>query len=240
MEFDHSLWGQVVPDGSRFCHWGGKRLSKRVAKQLGTCENDCVLDVCCGEGGTIDFLQQAKNIVGIDISVEAILRAQTSGSNENAVFVVADAQHLPFPSHTFDKALAQDADAWMHPDKIGLMREIARVIKPGGKFVWQSYTTRKKLCPQITDLLEQVGYSCYDMPEESKIPIMFKEGGFTIESIRSLHSVYTADNMRMLRRARTLCTKSAENLLQLLELEQGLFRKNLWTGTLITARRGSG
>lgn len=236
MNFDHSLWGLVVPDGSRFCHWGGKRLSKKLAERLDVSVEDSVLDLCCGEGGITDFLHGTGKIVGIDISEEAILQARASSVNSKAAFIAGDARKLPFPAQAFDKVIAQDADVWMHPDKAGLMREIARVTKPGGTFLWQSYVTREKtISSKTARLLEQVGYTVHDMPEKSQIARMFLENGFAISSVESLHSIYARDNEHMLYRAQSI--QAPHQLTELLEWERELFRKNLWTGVLVEGTR---
>ena len=240
MGFDHSLWGLVVPDGSRFCHWGGKSLSKKLAARLKLQKTDLILDLCCGEGGLTDYLPDAGLVVGIDISQEAVSRAQLSAKHPNVHFTQADARKLPFGANTFNKVLAQDADVWMQADKHALMREVARVMKPSGVFLWQSYMTREQhLSSKTVDLLQRLGYSSHNMPRESEIPDMFTKNGFTVKNIESLHCTYAADNIRMLSRARKLNKESYENLLQLLEWERSLFEDDVWTGILVSAKRRS-
>ena len=245
LHFDHSLWGEIVPDGSRFCHWGGKALSEDLGKRLNLSSTDRVLDQCCGEGGLTDYLGSAKSVIGIDISAEAISQARLSVQHRNIEFVIADARQLPFPDSSFTKVVSQDADVWMNADKVALMREIARVMMPGGMFLWQSYVTNEQCQEKTKRLLSLVGYSACDMPQQKNIGHMFKESGFEVNTIESFHDIYVEDNLRMLVKGRSLqssasACESVEYLVQLLEWERRLFERRLWSGVLVTAYKCSG
>lgn len=92
------------------------------------------LDVGCGEGaGTRHLARLGANMVGADISPTFIRYAVEEETREplGIRYQQADAANLPFPDASFDFASAfmslMDVD-----DLPGVIREIARVLTPGG------------------------------------------------------------------------------------------------------------
>lgn len=88
-----------------------------------------ILDNGCGIGPTIDGLA-GKNVIGIDISTEAI---RLAGKRTNRV-LVADSQQIPFAEGTFDVVIARGV---LHhlPDYEKGVSEIARVLQSDGEVV---------------------------------------------------------------------------------------------------------
>jgi len=96
-----------------------------------------LLDVGCGPGTiTIDLarLLAPGAVVGID-SVSGPLdaaRAEAAAAGVgNVAFQVADAMTLPFGDDSFDVVHAHQVLQHV-PDPVGLLREMARVCRPGG------------------------------------------------------------------------------------------------------------
>lgn len=242
MSFDHALFGCVVEDGSRFCHWGGRRLSQIVARVARISPHDRVLDLCCGEGGLADYLGHAQAVLGVDISPSAIHAAQKSAHHPNTRFVIADACTLPVRGGSFSRILSQDADVWMQEDKHTPMAEVARVASVDSLCVWQNYVRAPgSMTSRERDALLAVGYDVCHMPEVGQMISLFEEHGFRVERTRSLHAVYEHDTKCMLARARRLQERnpraSIAHLVALFELEMELFAQGLWTGTLIVASK---
>lgn len=103
-----------------------------------------VLDVCCGTGDmTFALLKQTKKsgaqIVGADFShamlhrarMKSDLRTQPTG-NRRPAWIEADALVLPFPDQYFDLVTSAFGFRNLADYDAGL-REIARVLKPGGE-----------------------------------------------------------------------------------------------------------
>lgn len=59
----------------------------------------------------------------------------------NAAFHVMDALSMPFPDNTFDLVWACESGEHM-PDKMQYVREMVRVLKPGGKLVIATWCQR--------------------------------------------------------------------------------------------------
>lgn len=101
----------------------------------------CVLDLCCGTGDMAFALHrlsgrnQAK-ILGADFSHAMLLRAttkSTGAANGSAPsWIEADALSLPFPDQNFDLLTSAFGFRNLADYDAGL-REIVRVLKPGGE-----------------------------------------------------------------------------------------------------------
>jgi SAM-dependent methyltransferase len=97
-----------------------------------------VLEVGCGRGGFAIWLSKKLpqfRIVGLDFSLAAIEIARESATpQESSVeFVQGDAEALPFEDAMFDLVISCECMEHVpHPPQMA--REMARVLKPGGRF----------------------------------------------------------------------------------------------------------
>lgn len=96
-----------------------------------------VLDVGCGNGWATRLMaQQAPlgRVVGIDISDEMVeLARESSAEFPNVVFREASAEKLPFAEGEFTHAFSMES-LYYYADVLRALKEIPRVLKPGGKF----------------------------------------------------------------------------------------------------------
>lgn len=105
-----------------------ERLTQRVA------DIERVLDVGCGEGGSIDFFRRIlpnATWTGVDIedSSEARKRRRTDGA-----FCAFDGIHLPFADSSFDLLFCRQVfEHVRHPEP--LLGEMHRVLQKGGHLV---------------------------------------------------------------------------------------------------------
>lgn len=100
-----------------------------------------VLDIGCGAGGVDVLLAEtygAAYVTGIDVEDTVLAhardRAARAGLSERLGFAKVAPGPLPFPPASFDIVFSKDAIVHI-PDKDVLMREVFRVLKPGGWFV---------------------------------------------------------------------------------------------------------
>ena len=93
---------------------------------------DRVLQVDCGPGVLAARLaEQGAQVVGTDLSAEAVRRAQARGVNASQVNL--DRQPLPFADASFDLVFCQLALLWMPLEPT--LAEVRRVLQPGGVLV---------------------------------------------------------------------------------------------------------
>jgi len=91
-----------------------------------------ILDLGCGTGGSFSLLRNWGAVVGLDNSQIALGFARKRGMN---ALVLGDAQSLPFGENRFDLVAVLDVLEHLDDDCQAL-REIWRVLKPGGAVVF--------------------------------------------------------------------------------------------------------
>lgn len=100
-----------------------------------------ILDVGCGGGRTIAKLAEAApegKVCGIDYSAESVATSRRENAGAIAEGRVeiqkASVSKLPFPDGRFDLVTAIESQYYW-PDPVGDMKEIRRVVKPGGRVI---------------------------------------------------------------------------------------------------------
>jgi SAM-dependent methyltransferase len=98
-----------------------------------------VLDYGCGDGSfSGELTRRGAKVCGVDISSELVTKARRANplrADGYPQFLVADAHHTPFPDGTFDFVVGNGAIHHLDVDKA--FAEVARVLRPGGKAVFQ-------------------------------------------------------------------------------------------------------
>jgi SAM-dependent methyltransferase len=102
-----------------------------------------VLEVGCGQGVVLNHLaRQHADAFGVDLSFASIARAR-AGAIELGHRVrvsLSDAERLPFPNDSFDAVVSFGV---LHhtPDTATAVREVRRVLRPGGLAIVMLYRT---------------------------------------------------------------------------------------------------
>jgi len=118
-------------------HWwylGMKKIATSLlSPQIKNKNNLEILDAGCGTGGMILCLQQFGKVQGIDLSKEALNYCRKRGLKN---IFQASVEKIPFPDKTFDLITSFDVlyHQWVKDDLVAI-REIYRVLKPGGYFL---------------------------------------------------------------------------------------------------------
>lgn len=101
-----------------------------------------MLDIGCGTGNQVVANRTAvphARWVGVDRSLGMLRQAQPKAPD--LTWIQADSAALPLPAQRFDFVTCQYAFHHML-DKAGMLREVLRVLRPGGRFVLSN------ICPQ--------------------------------------------------------------------------------------------
>lgn len=133
----------TTEDFSRFdeFHIGGSRFTDDLIAMSGVGRGQRLLDVGSGIGGPARHFAQAAgcSVHGIDLTPEFVeVAGKLSGlvgMGDATTFSVADALNLPFEEAEFDAVVTQHVQMNI-VDKERFYREIARVLRPGGSFVF--------------------------------------------------------------------------------------------------------
>ena len=125
-------------------------------KQLGLARNDSVLEVGIGTGLNLPLYPPTCRLTGIDLSQEmldkAVERVQTL-TRTNVTLKVMDATALDFADNEFDKALATYTISAV-PDPVAVLREMRRVVKPGGVLViLNHFRSEGRIAGRLEDLV---------------------------------------------------------------------------------------
>ena len=94
-----------------------------------------MLDCGCGSGGYVRLLRKKLGINAIGIEYLEAKVAQAKAEPDVAPYVAqGNIEHLPFGDAEFDAVLLNEVLEHV-PDEVRALREIFRVLKPGGKLI---------------------------------------------------------------------------------------------------------
>ncbi len=94
-----------------------------------------VLDVGCGDGRHIaEAAHRGVYAVGLDFDAGELAKARARIGRLRVDLVVGDAARLPFRDGAFDAVICTETLEHL-PDDAGAMREIARLLTPGGRLL---------------------------------------------------------------------------------------------------------
>jgi ubiquinone/menaquinone biosynthesis C-methylase UbiE len=105
-----------------------------------------VLEVSCGHGGGASYLvrtQHPASYTGLDLNPDGIAFCKKRHHLAGLDFVEGNALDLPFPDGSFDVVLNVEA-SHLYPDVPRFLAEAARVLAPGGHFLYADFRRRRE------------------------------------------------------------------------------------------------
>ncbi|MFD7081576.1 class I SAM-dependent methyltransferase [Streptomyces sp. NPDC059918] len=127
--------------GTRAAGWDrkfpadGPAFTTAVA-EFGLRPGDRVLDAGCGTGRALTALRAAVGpagtVLGADLTPQMLAAARRAGRNAEGALLLADVARLPLRDGVLDAVFAAGLIAHL-PDPEANLRELARVVRPGGR-----------------------------------------------------------------------------------------------------------
>jgi len=121
--------------------WCPENLREGSARLLGDVAGRDVLEVGCGGAQCSRWLvTQGARVAAFDLSAGQLARARLLNRRTGVVvpLVQADATRLPFADEAFDLACSAYGAVPFVADSAAVMREVARVLRPGGRWVFST------------------------------------------------------------------------------------------------------
>jgi len=150
---------------------------------------EVVLDL--GAGGGFDVFIAARKVgstgraIGVDMTPEMLAKARKNitayrdrSGLENVEFRLGEIEHLPVADNSVDVVIS-NCVMNLSPDKPQAWREIARVLKPGGRVAVSDLALRKALPSAIVEMMEALIGCVAGAVLVSETERMAREAGLT-------------------------------------------------------------
>lgn len=196
---------------------GGKAVANLLLRDMQIPRDPVGLDIGCGPGVTTIALYEKcglqGKVYGLDISQRMVDRAIENGKKlgyDDLIFVKGDAESLGFPDDMFDVVISLYAFQFF-PDKPKALKEMFRVLKPGGwlglwstagevfmKESFQAFRTVQKMHPEFPRLarvLDEYGEMHITLEEFQDL---LGAVGFIDSDVLGRHRVYYVDPRKYL------------------------------------------
>ena len=150
---------------------------------------EVVLDL--GSGGGFDVFIAARKVgatgraIGVDMTPEMLAKARRNvgpyrerSGLDNVEFRLGEIEHLPLPDNSVDVVIS-NCVLNLSPDKPQVWREIARVLKPGGRVAVSDLALLKPLPAEILKMIEALVGCVSGAVLVSETERMAREAGLT-------------------------------------------------------------
>ncbi len=169
-----------------FIPWAQHLLAKTTPRP-----GDSVLDVACGTGIVARMAKarvgETGRVVGVDLNGGMLDVAKSIAPDGSIDWVQADVADIPLPDQSFDLAYCQQGLQFF-PDKVGALREIRRLLRPGGQclaVVAQSLEQNPLMRSQVAALSKHIGddaaagiRAVCGLPNPDTIAELFEAAGY--------------------------------------------------------------
>ncbi len=129
-------------------HPGGASLTRELLRTVGLRSTDHLLDIAAGQGTSTVLAARefGSRVVAVDLSAANLERcmetARRSGVGDRVTARAADAERIDLPASSFDVVLCECAFCTF-VDKPAAAREMARLLRPGGRLALSDMALRR-------------------------------------------------------------------------------------------------
>jgi SAM-dependent methyltransferase len=135
-------------------------------------------ELCCGWGEALGLLDdRIDDGLGVDISV-SMLEAAATRLPDRFALIQGDATRLPLEDASLDTVLMFGGIHHV-PDRLGLFREVARILRPGGRFLWREPVSDFWLWRALRGVVYRASPT---LDAESERPLLHRETAPVLEA----------------------------------------------------------
>ena len=165
---------QDWPDNYRYKDTKGARIA-RLIREGGV--PSVALEIGVGRGGVaVAVSRRGVPIIGLELSPDILQHARAHAQGENVRLLQGSGFSLPFLSNSLPLVYAsQVLHLFDTPSRLSLMREVHRVLEPGGRFVFDMKNLPMHV---LRYLASNAAKRRRNYPSKSEVASMLREAGF--------------------------------------------------------------
>ena len=188
---------KALPDGANMGLSCGNPAALAALKP-----GEVILDL--GSGGGFDIFIAGRKVgptgraIGVDMTAEMTSKARRNAATyrkdtglDNVEFRLGEIEHLPVADNSVD-VIISNCVINLSPDKPQVWRDIARVLKPGGRVAVSDIALLKPLPPEILKMVEAVVGCVAGAVLANETERMAREAGLTDIVLKSKPSYVEA------------------------------------------------
>ncbi|MBD3315405.1 MAG: methyltransferase domain-containing protein [Chitinivibrionales bacterium] len=163
-----------------FSHWRSQLFTKIKGRRL--------LEVGVGTGKNISLYPENSQVTAVDFSNRMLVFARRRAANlgKSVDIRQMDIRRLRFPDHSFDASIATFVFCSV-PDPVAGLREIRRVLRPGGKLhMLEHVRPGNRIAGRLFDLFNPVAVRLSGANINRQTVENVRKAGFLIVRNRSL------------------------------------------------------
>jgi ubiquinone/menaquinone biosynthesis C-methylase UbiE len=160
-------------------------LDRAALDAIGPGELGTVAELCCGRGEALAlFNSRIRRYIGVDISENMLNATRKLHHHPNSVFLQGDATRVPLAPECIDTVVMLGGIHHV-PDRRGLFAEIARILKPGGRFLYREPVSDFVLWRALRAVIYRISPM---LDQSTERPLLYEETVPVIEhaGLRSL------------------------------------------------------